>query len=337
MAPVTTPAAPPPPAAPQSPWRSWSAAWGLIRSAAVAWQRDNAMRLSAAVAMYSILSLAPLLVVTIKVTSLVLNEHTAAAQVERQVRSFLGPQGAQAVADMVTHTLRPDTGVVATALSLVLLLYTASGVFVELRDSLHAVWGIAPKPGAGVWAIVRDRLLSFGMVFAVGFLLLVSMVVSTVLTAVGRYAFDGAGWVAVGIDAAVSTLVITILFAALFRFLPDARLKWRDVLFGSAVTAVLFKAGQYVQALYFAYGSTASAYGAAGSFVVILLWVYYSCWILFFGAELIQEFARSEGRWIRPAAGARLTPEEAPDGHTITADERRNEMIAAEGKAAVGE
>jgi membrane protein len=283
--------------------------WDLLYRAALAWDRDNAMRLSAAVAMYTILSLSPLLVITIKVMALVLGEPAASAHVNRQVEAFLGPVGAKAVEGMIADTVRPGAGVLATLISVGILLFTASGVFNELRDSLNAVWNVRPKSGRGIWAVLRNKLLSVGMVFVIGFLLLGSQVISVTLTVMSEYVVGGPGWLAVAIDLVVSTLLITMLFGLTFRFLPDVRLSWRDVLFGSVVTAVLFKVGQYVLALYFTYGSTASAYGAAGSFVVVLLWVYYSCWILFYGAELIQENARMHGRQIEPDADAERAPD----------------------------
>jgi membrane protein len=283
-------------------------AWRLLRSAARGWQRDNATRLSAAVAMYSILSLAPLLVISIKVVSVVLEEQAATRQVERQVRGFLGPRGAAAVNEMVEAAAKPDAGIVATLVSAGVLLFTASGVFVELRDSLNAIFGVDPKVSTGILGAIRDRLLSVGMVFAVGFLLLVSQVITTALTSLSERFGGEEHWASVLVDLVTSTVVITLLFALMFRFLPDARVEWRAVLAGSVVTAALFKVGQYLQALYFTHLSTASAYGAAGSFVVILLWVYYSCWILFFGAELIRAYVRRQGERIQPTADARRVP-----------------------------
>ena len=285
-------------------WAHLKTAGRLLYRAGIAWNRDNAMRLSAAVAMYTILSLSPLLVITIKVMSLILGEEAAGGQVRRQVEALLGPLGAKAVEGMIANTVKPGAGVLATILSVVMLVYTASGVFNELRDSLNAVWRVQPKTGRGIWAALRDRLLSVGMVFVIGFLLLVSQLVSVTLTVMSQFVFGDTGWAAVAVDFAVSAVVVTILFAALFRVLPDAKLSWREVLFGSVVTAVLFKVGQFLLSLYFTYGTTASAYGAAGSFVVVLLWVYYSCWILFYGAELIQERCELFGRRIEPSDDA---------------------------------
>lgn len=284
------------------------ALWSLLREAGEAWLDDNAMRLSAAVAMYTVLSLSPILVITIKVVSVAFGEEAAATQVQRQTQQLLGPVGAQAVASMIVSTSKPGAGQLATLLSVGLLIFTASGVFAELRDSLNDLWGVVPVGGRGVVSSIRDRLRSMGMVFVIGFLLLVSQVVTTLLLVASEYVMGDLGWVSVVTDLAVSIIVIAVLFALLFRVLPDAILRWREAFVGGAVTAVLFKVGQYLQALYFTYSSTESAYGAAGSFVVLLLWVYYSCWILFFGAELIRVYVRRQGRRIAPAPGALHVP-----------------------------
>jgi membrane protein len=304
--------APPPPAG----VRSW---WGLVKQAALDWNNDNAMRMSAAVAMYSFLSLSPLLVISIKFLAVVFGEEAATRQVELQVQYLIGPLGAKAINDMLVKASQPGEGTFATVVSAVILIFTASGVFAELRDALNEVWDVTPKAGRGWWAAIRDRLPSFGMVFVIGFLLLVSQIITTALTTASRRYLGEAGWLPQVTDFAVSTVFIALVFAALFRFLPDVRIDWRDALIGAGVTALLFKVGQYVQALYFTYGTTASFYGAAGSFVVVLLWVYYSCWILFFGAEITQVYARWAGRRIRPDANARreqhvaITPPPPPD------------------------
>jgi membrane protein len=265
------------------------------------------MRLSAAVAMYTVLSLSPLLIITIKVLGLVFSDEVASGQVRRQVKMFLGPHGAGAVEGMITQTVQPRAGLVATVVSIGFLLFTASGVFAEMRDSLNQVWEIAPVKGRGWWAAIRDRFQAVGMVFAVGFLLLVSQVLTTALTVMSEHVMGGAGWAATVIDVIVSTFIVALLFGLIFEFLPDVELSWRDVVFGAAVTAVLFKVGQFILALYFTYGTTASVYGAAGSFVVVLLWIYYSCWILFYGAELIQVRLRRLGRKVTPTKDARHT------------------------------
>ena len=278
--------------------------WRVVYEAGKMWDKDNAMRLSAAVAMYTLLALAPLLVMAIKVVGLFLNEDVAGREVNRQVRGFLGSRAGQAVEDMVTAAAKTESGTLPTLISLGILLFTASGVFVELRGALNAIWGLDPKRRRGIVGLVRERLLSFGLVLGIGFLLIVSQVVTTTLTSLSEYAFEGTKWATVVSDVVASTLVITLLFAILFRFLPDARVGWRYLAAGAFVTAVLFKVGQYLQALYFAHVATQSVYGAAGSFVVVMLWVYYSCWILLYGAELIKAYAHLHGLDILPTQDA---------------------------------
>lgn len=302
----------------ERPTFRWRDTGKMLYLAALRWDKDNAMRLSASLAMYTLLSLSPLLVITIKVVALILTEEVATEQVHRQTEALLGPVAAKAVEGMVTNTLNPNAGILLTLFSVVMLLVTASGVFNELRDSLNSIWGIAPTNGRGIRGVLRNRLLSVGMVFVLGFLLLVSHGFSVVLTAMSERLFGDVRWVAYLMDFAISTLVSGLLFAVLFRVLPDANLSWNDVLFGALVTALLFKLGQYVQALYFTYGATASAYGAAGSFVVVLLWIYYSCWVFFYGAELIDERAEMLGRRIQPIEGAVTTDRPVEAGWTGT-------------------
>ena len=304
---------------PAGAWGRLTDAGRTLYAAGRAWADDDAMRLSAATAMYTILSLSPLLVITIKVLAVALGDEAASRQVTRQVAGFLGPTGAEAVRGMIAETVRPGAGVLATAVSVGVLLFTASGVFAELRDSLNALWGVAPRPGRGWWGAVRDRFQSIGMVFVIGFLLLVSQAVTTALTVTSEFVLGGAGWAATAVDLVASTLLVALLFGLIFRLLPDVELSWRDVLFGAVVTALLFKVGQYLLALYFTHGSTASVYGAAGSFVVVLLWVYYSCWILFYGAELIQVRLHRQGRKVTPSADARLAH---ADGESDTGSPR---------------
>jgi membrane protein len=272
----------------------------MLKQTASDWSEDKAMKLSAALALYTILSMAPLLVITIKVLSLVFGSSVASKQVQQQMDMLIGPAGSQAVADMVGHATQPGSGVVAKVVSFVILLFSASAVFGELQDSLNTIWEVRQRPDVSWWVTIRKRLLSMGMVFVIAFLLLVSLFVSTALTTVTGRLIGSAGWVALVTDVVVSVVVVSVLIAMLFRVLPDVRLGWRDVMVGAVVTGVLFKVGQYVLGLYFRYGSSTSAYGAAGSFVAVLLWVYYSAWILFFGAEFTKAWVRAHGRWVVP-------------------------------------
>jgi membrane protein len=266
----------------------------------MAWIDDSAMRLSASLAMYTMLSLSPLLVITVKVISVVLEEEAASRQIARQVAALIGPLGAQALNDMIVETSRRGAGVVATIVSTGILLVTASGVFAELQSALNTVWRVRSVPSWDVVGWLKNRLLSMAMVLAVGFLLLVSQALTTALTLASEVFAGGAGWVSFIVDTTASMIVITLVFGLVYRILPDVKMEWQDVLLASVVTAALFKAGQYVLALYFARGATTSAYGAAGSFVALLLWVYYSCWIVFFGAEFTKVYARHRGRWVEP-------------------------------------
>ncbi len=272
----------------------------VLWAAAVAWTNDNAMRLSAAVAMYSILSISPLLIITIKVVSALVSEELAAAQIQRQVHSLLGPLGARAVVEMISQASRPGSGNLATSISTGILAVTASGVFLELQDALNTIWQVKARPEQSWWSWLRSRLLSMAMVFVIGFLLLVSQAVTTWLTVVSERVTHDNPIARMVIDTVTSVVFITLLFAMLFRLLPDVKIGWHDVALGAFITAVLFKLGQFLLAVYFRYAALSSAYGAAGSFVAVLLWVYYSSWILMFGAELTKAYAMQQGRWVEP-------------------------------------
>jgi membrane protein len=296
--------------------------FGLLKQTVEDWSEDKAMKLSAALALYAILSLAPLLVVSIKVLSMIFGQRAAAGQVQRQMSMLVGQAGSQAVQEMISNAAKPGAGMVATIVSLGIVLFSASGVFGELQDSLNTIWGVKPKPNQGVWATVKNRLLSVGMVFAIAFLLMVSLFVSTVLTTVtGSLLGEAGGVMAIATDAVVSVIVVSALMGMIFRVLPDVKLAWRDVFVGALLTGILFKLGQYGLGVYFKWGSSTSAYGAAGSFVAVLLWVYYSAWILFFGAEFTQVWAKQHGRWPEPMENAVRVTEE---------DRARQGMVSAE-------
>jgi membrane protein len=277
----------------------------MLKQTAADWAEDKAMKLSAALALYAILSLAPLLVVSIKILSMIFGQKAAAGQVQRQMNMLVGHAGSQAVQEMIANAAKPGAGVVATLISLAIVLFSASGVFGELQDSLNIIWEVKPKPHQGVWATVKSRLLSIGMVFTIAFLLLISLFISTLLTTLtGSLLPSASAAIAIAIDILVSIVVVSALMAMIFRILPDVKVAWRDVLVGALLTGILFKLGQYGLGLYFKFGSSTSAYGAAGSFVAVLLWVYYSAWILFFGAEFTQVWSKSHGRWPEPSDNA---------------------------------
>ena len=214
---------------------------------------------------------------------------------------------------MVAHAKQPGSGVLGTIAGLVVLFFGASGVFGELQDSLNTIWKFAPPPGRASSAIVKDRFLSFTMVIGVAFLLLVSLVVSAALAAFGRWlsSFAGAEWLWQAVNFVVSLGMITLLFALVFKVIPDVKIRWRDVWMGAAVTAALFTLGKFLIGLYVGKAGMASPYGAAGSLVVLVVWVFYSAHILFIGAEFTQVATRAWGSPVEPARGAVAVTEEA--------------------------
>jgi membrane protein len=273
-------------------------AFSILKETGKAWMSDKAMRLSAALALYAILSLAPFLVITIKIVGLLWrDQHDARSHVMRQLTTLMGGQAANGLQPILDSGAKLGNGLLATIISTAVLLFSATGVFVELQDSMNTIWQVKAKPGSGVRSFIVDRLLSLAMVFGIAFLLLVSMFISTLLAALAEWIAGDVKWLLYGVDLIVSFAVVSLLFAAIFKFLPDIKVQWRDVWHASLMTGALFTVGKYGLALYFKYGTPTSAFGAAGSLVAVLLWVYYSSFILFFGAEFTKVWAkRHDGR-----------------------------------------
>jgi membrane protein len=287
-----------------------TAIWNLLRATFTEWSQDQAPRLGAALAYYSVFSLAPLLVILVSIVGLVFDPADATGQVVREIQGLAGPETAAAIEGIIQNTDQPATGLFATIVSLVVLLFGASGVFGELHQSLNAIWDIEPKPKQGIWATIKERFFTFSMVLGTGFLLLVSLVISAAISGIGTYMN---GWLP-GWETAVQIInffisfgIITVLFALIFKFVPDAEISWNDVWLGAVVTALLFTIGKALIGLYIGHGSFASTYGAAASLAVILFWVYYSSQILFFGAEFTQVYANTYGSRIRSQSTGKLT------------------------------
>lgn len=280
---------------------------GLLKETFSEWSEDHAPRLGAALAYYTIFSIAPLLIIVIFVLSnvWVSQGYDVQADLIRQISAQVGPEAAQAIGDMLENAAtNAAEGILPTVLGIVALLVGATTVFSQLQAALNTIWEIRPKPGRALKGLVMSRLLSFGLILTIGFLLLVSLVLSTALAALGKYAADllpGAATLWRILELGVSFSIVTLLFAMIYRYLPDVEIAWRDVWMGAAVTALLFTLGKYALGLYLGRSTTTSAYGAAGSFIVLLLWVYYSAQIFFFGAEFTQVYARRYGTRIRPA------------------------------------
>jgi membrane protein len=271
-------------------------AWGLFAQAARDWQRDNAARLGAALSYYTLFSVAPLLIVAIGVAGLAFGREAAQGQIVAELQGLVGEAGARAVQDMVEASRRPQAGILATVIGVATLLLGATGAFAELKSALNVVWDV-PEQGGGLKALLLGRLWSFAMVLAVGFLLMVSLVVSAALAAAdGLFRWIGVPQAAAQLaNAAVSFLIITVLFALIFKFLPDTEVAWGDVWAGAVFTSALFAVGKAGIGLYLGKSGLASTYGAAGSVVILVVWVYYAAQIFFFGAEMTQAYARRHG------------------------------------------
>ncbi len=284
--------------------------WGLLKVTAKEWDQDQAPRLGAALAYYAVFSLAPLLVIAVSIAGLVFSRDAATGQVVEQIQGLIGRDAAVAVQEIIKNTSQPTTGIFASLIGLIMLLFGASGVFNELEQSMNRIWDIPPKPSSGWWQLIKDRFFSFLMVLGTGFLLLVSLIVSAVLAAIGQFFVDlvpGFSILMHALNFGVSLIVVTALFALIFKYVPHAEIAWNDVWIGAALTAILFTIGKMLISLYIGHSSFSSAYGAAASFVVILLWVYYSSQILFFGAEFTQVYANTYGSRIRAESTGRLT------------------------------
>jgi membrane protein len=275
-----------------------SESWQVLKTAGSDWVEDKASQLGAALAFYSILSLAPLLLIAVAIAATVFGESTAKGELMEQLTEMIGEQGAGAISTMLDHAQNPGSGIVATVFGLVTLIFGASGVFAQLQTAMNTIWEVPAKKDAGIWDTIRSRFLSFAMVLGTGFLLLVSLILSAVISGIGSYlgdrfpAFEPISQLS---NAVVSFLVVTVLFAMIFKLLPDTDIAWRDVWVGALITAVLFTIGKFFIGLYLGKAAVGSAYGAAGSLVVLLIWIYYSAQILFFGAELTQVYARRYG------------------------------------------
>lgn len=279
----------------------------LLKATFDDWMEDNALRLSAALAYYSIFSIAPLLIIAISVAGLVLGQEAVQGQLEGQLKTLIGVQAAAGVQSMVQSASKPSDGWMGAVVGFGTLLLGASGLFGQLKDALNTIWEVKAKDGGGALAFIRDRLLNFGLVLVIGFLLLTSLLLTTALAAMNGYfetLFGMPAFVGGALGFAVSFAVVTALFALIFKVLPDAQIEWRHVWIGAAVTALLFELGKFGLGFYLGRESTASSFGAAGSVVLLLLWVYYASCILLFGAEFTQVYARESGHQILPAAGA---------------------------------
>jgi membrane protein len=297
--------------------------WSVTLRAAQDWWEDNCLRLAASLAYYTALSLAPLVLLIVGVVGLVLGREQVAGQLAAQLESLMGLAGRELVNSILTTT-SPEGGTLAAVVGLVTLFIGATAVFGELQATMNLIWEVQPAPTggawAGIWAWLKERVFSLALVFALAFLLLVSLVISSALAGAAAF-FWGPEQTLLSrlLELAVSLLVLTLGFSLLFKYVPDAEIRWRDVWPGGVFTAVLFTLGKTAIGYYLGYASVGSAYGAAGSMVVLLVWVYYSALIVFFGAEFTQAWATRRGAVVpQPHAMSGA----APQTKSEAADER---------------
>jgi len=282
--------------------------WQLLKDTYKEWSEDEASRLAAALSYYTAVSIAPLLIIAIAVAGFFYGEQAARGQLVTQIQGLIGVEGAKFIQDVIANAHKPAVGTIAGILSIATLLWGSTNVFDQLHTSLNAIWDVKAKPTHGIWATIKERFFSFTLVLGVGFLLLVSLLLSAILVVVANWfnhLLPGVAWLWEVLNFVISFGVITLLFGLIYKILPDAEVAWRDVWLGAAATALLFTIGKFLLGLYL--GNTGSSYGAAGSLVVFLLWVYYSAQILFFGAEFTQVYANQRGQGIQPAANAQST------------------------------
>jgi membrane protein len=308
------------------------AMWDLLKNTFTDWSEDKAPRLAAALAYYTVFAIAPILIIAIAIASIFFT--SAQDQIIGQVSGLIGPQAGDAIKTMIQNReANNSSNLLATIIGLVTLLVAATGLFGELQDSLNTIWEVQPKPNQDILATLKNRFLSFTMVLGVGFLLLVSLVISTALSALGN-ALGGAPesqtiiWKV--INFVISFGVVTLLFALIYKVIPDVKITWNDVWIGALATAVLFTVGKFLIARYLATESTASTYGAAGALVLLLIWVYYSAQILFLGAEFTQVYAKAYGSKIEPAENAVPVTEEARTQQGIPHEEHEEALLERE-------
>jgi membrane protein len=287
----------------------FSNSFGLIKQTFSEWLEDKAPQLGAALAYYTVFSLAPLVLVLLAIVGLIFRNDPGGAwnKITEQMSYFLDKSAVEVVQNIAQKAAQPNKSILATVVGVLLALFGASGVFGQLQDALNTVWGVKAKPGAGIWGFLRSRFLSFAMVGGVCFLLLVSLTLESLLKGFSHYVqsvLPGGIVIALAVYWVFDLAVVILLFAVIFKFLPDAEIRWRDVWIGAAMTAIFFAIGKWALGLYLGSGSAASAYGAASSLITLLLWVYYSSQILLFGAEFTQVYANRAGREIEPAEHA---------------------------------
>lgn len=275
----------------------------LLKKTGQEWQEDKASRIAAALAYYTVFSISPLLVIAIAIAGAFFGEQTAQEQITDQLTQLVGEDVVKPILVTLNNISQPEIRGTASLISIAVLIIGASGIFAQLQDALNTVWKVKPQPGQGIMPFIRRRISSFFMVLAIGFLLIISLILSTIISTLSRYRIDflpGSTILWENIDFVFSLGLVTFLFCLMFKYVPDAKIAWKDVFVGSVITALLFIFGKFLLGLYISRGSLGSAYGAAGSLIVFLAWVYYSAQIILLGAEFTHVYTKMYGSKIRP-------------------------------------
>jgi len=282
--------------------------WKVLLASFTGFSKDNGLKLSASLAYYTVFSIAPLLIIVISVAGLVLGQDAATDRLYPEIVHYVGKGPAAQIQDALKHLALSGKSGIAVVIGVVTLLLGASSIFIEIQDSLNMIWRVKAKPKSGWVQLLKNRFVSFSLIISLGFLLLASLIINLVISAlrdqIERFlpGINSVTKIVVEtLNLGITLVVITTLFGIIFKFLPDVKIKWRDVRSGAVFTAILFMLGQYVISLYIQYTAQGSAYGAAGSIIVILVWIYYTSAILYIGAEFTQVFAEASGSHIEPA------------------------------------
>jgi membrane protein len=280
--------------------------FSLLKQTSQEWLQDKAAQLGAALAYYTVFSLAPLVLVLLAIVGVIFRDDPAGIwnKITEQMNYFLDPTAVQVVQNIAQKASQPGKGLIATIIGVALALFGASGMFGQLQDALNTIWSVKAKPGRSIWGFLRSRFLSFAMVAGICFLLLVSLAIEALLKTFSHYVqsiLPGGIVVALAVYLIFDFAVVVTLFAMIFKFLPDVKIQWRDVWIGAVMTAILFGIGKWLLGFYLGSGAAGSAYGAASSLITLLLWVYYSSLILLFGAEFTQVYAARGGRELKPS------------------------------------
>jgi membrane protein len=279
--------------------------WKILVATIMGFINDNGLKLSASLAYYTVFSIAPLLIIVISLAGLFFHNDAASNAIYPHIVHYVGKDAALQIQDILKSRALAGKSSTAVVVGTIVLMLGASSIFIEIQDSLNIIWRVKAKPKKGWLKLIQNRFLSFSLIIGVGFLLLTSLIVNLVITTVGdwieRFMHTFTTLLIKGVNLGVTFIIISVLFAIIFKFLPDVKIKWRDVRSGAFFTAIFFMLGQYGINLYIQYMAKSSAYGAAGSILIVLIWIYYTSAILYIGAEFTQVYAEAKGSHIEPA------------------------------------